>query len=257
MIRSLSELEGDKLIATDGEFGHCSDFLFDDAHWTVRYMVADTGGWLPGRRVLISPAFLEPPLAENHGFPIRLSKHQIEESPPLDSDAPISRRYERAYNDFFMTPYYWMGNGLWGNYADPALMAQLTETPEPPLQPVELPPDNSEAIHLRSVREVSGYRILARDGEKTGRVADFIVDDHNWALRFLILDTSLLPFSKKILIAVDWIQDITWVERELRLDVTAQQIENAPVFDPNTPVNESRETILYDYYGRPRGKAKD
>ena len=42
--------------ATDGNFGSLADIYFDDVHWQVRYFVVDTGIWLPGRLVLISPA---------------------------------------------------------------------------------------------------------------------------------------------------------------------------------------------------------
>jgi hypothetical protein len=66
MLRSIKQLYGDKLGASDGEIGHVKDFYFDDQSWTVRYLVADTGSWLPGRQVLISPhAFPEGFRGEN------------------------------------------------------------------------------------------------------------------------------------------------------------------------------------------------
>ena len=55
MLRSIKQLHGAKLGASDGEIGHVKDFYFDDQNWAVRYVVADTGSWLPGRQVLISP----------------------------------------------------------------------------------------------------------------------------------------------------------------------------------------------------------
>ena len=58
MLRSIDSLKGYTLAASDGEIGKCADFLFDDRDWTVRYMVSDTGGWLSGRKVLISPLAL-------------------------------------------------------------------------------------------------------------------------------------------------------------------------------------------------------
>lgn len=247
MLRSLTALEGYSLIATDAEIGHCRDFLIDDEHWTVRYMVARTGPWLLGREVLVSPPLMEPPLWEAHAIPLKIDRKQLEECPPLDSDAPVSRRYEKVYHDFFAVPYYWMGNGLWGNYGYPGLMV-----PQP--EPRELPEEDEEQTHLRSVRELTGYTILTGDEADVGHLADFIVDDESWAVRFLVLDSSHLPFSKKQLLATDWITAVSWVDRELRLDVTADQLEGAPPFDPDAPVNEEQETILYDYYGRPRGK---
>ena len=61
MLRSLKELQGYTISATDGDIGSVHDFYFDDQHWTVRYLVVDTGGWLSGRRVLVSPLALGRP----------------------------------------------------------------------------------------------------------------------------------------------------------------------------------------------------
>jgi hypothetical protein len=46
MLRSIKRLFGDKLGGHDREIGHVKDFYFDDKHWAVRYVVADTGSWI-------------------------------------------------------------------------------------------------------------------------------------------------------------------------------------------------------------------
>lgn len=120
MLRSLTEPEGYRLDAIDGEIGRCKDFLFDDQRWTLRYMVADTGGWLSGRQVLISPAQLDSPDWQLQRLPVKLTREQIEQSPPLETDAPVSRRYEQAYNRFHALPDYWLGSGLWGDFPLPS-----------------------------------------------------------------------------------------------------------------------------------------
>ena len=251
MIRSLNELEGYTLRALDGDIGRCSDFLFDDSQWTVRYMVADTGRWLPGRKILISPAFLETADWDNRRFPVRLTRSQIENGPPLDSDAPVSRRYERAYHEFFATTFYGMGSGLWGNYPWPGMSA----LPEAQVAPPEVPESHLEATQVRSVHELTGYRVVAEDGEGAGHVEEFLVDDTTWALRYLVIDRSRLPFSRKVLLAMEWIDEVDWVDRTLRVAVTGTKLAEAPEYDPREPVNEAKETVLYDYYGRPRGRA--
>ena len=55
MLSRAKTLHGYKLNGLDGEIGKVKEFYFDDRHWTVRYLVADTGNWLTGRQVLISP----------------------------------------------------------------------------------------------------------------------------------------------------------------------------------------------------------
>ena len=269
MLRSLSEPEGYRLSARDGEIGHCNDFICDDAHWTVRYMVADTGGWLSHRKVLIAPTLLDGPDWDHRRFPVRLTRQEIEDSPPLDSDAPISRRYEHTYHDFFMTPYYWVGTSAWGNYPYPDMMAppeigahgeELRPSADRPGQPggtgAELPAEHADALHLRSLREVTGYSVLAADGH-AGKLEDIIVDDRSWALRFLVVDTSWLPFSKKVLIPIDWVEDISWTDRRITIGVAKRRIEEAPGYDPREPLNEERETALYDHFGPPKGPASN
>jgi len=55
MLQSIKQLYGNKLAALDGDIGHVKDFYFDDENWVVRYLVADTGSWLTGRLVLLTP----------------------------------------------------------------------------------------------------------------------------------------------------------------------------------------------------------
>jgi len=61
MLRSTKELEHYAIGATDGDIGHVNDFYFDDDAWVVRYLVVDTGTWLAGRTVLISPISIRQP----------------------------------------------------------------------------------------------------------------------------------------------------------------------------------------------------
>jgi len=132
MLRSLAEPEGYRLEARDGDIGRCHDFLFDDELWTLRYMVADTGGWLSGRKVLIFPTQLKAPDWERKRMPVDLTKQQIEQSPPLDADEPVSRRYEQLYNEFHSLPSYWLGSGLWGDFPVPG---SLTTPQEAQIEP--------------------------------------------------------------------------------------------------------------------------
>jgi hypothetical protein len=261
MLRSLREPEGYKLEASDGPIGRCSDFLFDDRDWTVRYMVADTGGWLTGRRVLISPAQLGEPDWDHRRLPVVLTKQAIEGSPPLDSDAPVSRRYELTFNAYHGLPAYWLGSGLWGSYPLPTDMTQpLSGTgvaPEPPAAEQAAAEPAGPPTHLRSLDEVHGYAVFAADDTdgRVGRFTDLIIDDHTWAVRQLVVDTSRLPLSKKVMLPVELVTHIDWAERRVYVAADARRIEEAPEFDPRQPVNEKQEAVLYDYYGRPRGRA--
>lgn len=66
MLENAKRIKGYKLAALDGEIGRVKDLYYDDQHWTIRYLVADTGTWLPGRQVLISPWSLKRRKTEPH-----------------------------------------------------------------------------------------------------------------------------------------------------------------------------------------------
>ena len=118
MLYTAKTLKGYKLDSLDGEIGRVKEFYFDDRHWTIRYLVADTGNWLPGRQVLISPYAL---VAVNtdiykEQIEIDLTKKQIEDSPSLNSDKPVSRQFEENYYGYYGWPLYWSGPYSWGAY---------------------------------------------------------------------------------------------------------------------------------------------
>ena len=93
----------------DGEIGKVKEFYFDDRHWTIRYLVAETGTWLADRQVLISPYALSAVNKEAKNIAVDLTKKQIEASPSLDSDKPVSRQFEQAYYGHYLYPMYWDG----------------------------------------------------------------------------------------------------------------------------------------------------
>jgi hypothetical protein len=78
MSRSIGQLYGDKLGASDGEAGHVKDFYFDDKNWVVRYVVADTGSWLAGRQVLLSPLAFGPGRCRRLTWPSSFSFYETQ-----------------------------------------------------------------------------------------------------------------------------------------------------------------------------------
>jgi hypothetical protein len=249
MLRSVNEIFGYVLSAQDGDIGRCKDFLFDDRAWTVRYMVADTGRWLPGRKVLVSPISLGEPEWRTRRFPVQLTKKQIEEAPPLEEDAPVSRQYEIRWTRYYGWPYYWTGASPWGSVEYPnALLMQkdLAEAAQQEEQGVD-----EADHHLRSVKEVTGYHIQATDTE-IGHVEDFVLDEESWTLRYMVVDTRNWLPGRKVLVAPVWIASVDWAESKVFVDLSADQIKNSPEYDPSVPVNREYEVRLYDFYGRPR-----
>ena len=107
MLESLKALDGFTIHAMDGEIGSTEDVLWDDAAWMVRYLVVDTGKWLPGRRVLISPASVEFVGWDEHEISVNLTSDQVRNSPEAASDEPVSRQHEEALSAYYGWPSYW------------------------------------------------------------------------------------------------------------------------------------------------------
>jgi hypothetical protein len=237
MLRSLDELIGYTIAASDGDIGKVSDFLFDDELWFVRYLVANTGNWLKGRQVLIAPAaFYDKPRWESEKFPLILTRKMVEESPDIVEDEPVSRQKESEIVAYYHWPAYWY----------PVIEQEKIKENERRVQAEE----NGDS-HLRSVREVERYHIEARDGSM-GHVHDFIIDDERWEIMYIVVDTRAWLPGRKVLVSRPWIDEVDWFGSKVTVDLTREAIQKSPEFDPSAPVNREYEEVLYDFYGRPK-----
>jgi hypothetical protein len=250
MLRSVLGLRGATLCASDGEIGSVVEFLFDDERWTVRYLVADTGNWLLDRRVLITPVALGHSDWKRRLLHVNLTCEQVERSPGLDTDRPVSRQWETGYFDYYGWPYYWGGAGLWGwSWYPGALLARQADA-RAQANGAQLRREEEVDGHLRSTQEVTGYRICVTDGE-LGHVEDFIVDDETWAIHYISIDTRNWLPGKKVLLPTPWIHGVSWLERRVTIDLSREQVRGAPEWDPVVPISREYEAQLHGYYGRP------
>lgn len=245
MLRSIKALTGCTIAARDGDIGTVETFYFDDQQWTVRHLVVDTGGWLGGRHVLISPIAIGDTDWLNLRLAVNLTKDQIEHSPKVTTDKPVSRQYELDYYNYYGWSGYWMGPSLWGGSMSPLALANGPRTAATVVAERE-PADQ----HLRSTDEVMGYHIQATD-DAIGHVTDFIVDDETWQLRYMVVDTSNWWFGKDVLVAPGWIDRVSWSDRKVYVTLTKDTVKDSPAWDPTVPVDRAYEERLYDYYGRP------
>lgn len=241
----VSELKNLTILSNDGDIGRCRDFLFDDEHWTVRYLELNTSRWLLGRRVLISPAVVGMPDLENKRLPVDLTSSAIEAAPGLTEDQPVSRQYEAAYAQHFGQLYYWSGGGLWGAGPYPGDILASREAIAP-LQEAERELQR-EDNHLRSAQEVIGYKVHAADGE-IGEVADFVIDTRTWSIVFAALDTRRWLPGRKVLLPVSWTSGISWAGREFSVDVTRESIKTAPEMEE--PLTGDTLVKYYAHFGK-------
>jgi len=126
MLTNATQLKGLVIRATDGELGTVDQFFFDDETWAIRYLTVETGGWLGGRRVLISPISVVHTDWQAKRLDVALTKRQVEKSPDIDTHQPVSRQHEAAYLGYYGYPSYWGGPYLWGPAFYRAGLASLT-----------------------------------------------------------------------------------------------------------------------------------
>jgi hypothetical protein len=239
MLRSVNSLEGFAVGATDGSFGKVRNFYFDDQAWVVRYLVVDTGSWLGGRDVLISPYSLRQPDWAGRVLPVSATKQQIKDSPGVDTDKPVSRQYEKSYLGYYGYPYYWGGTGLWGSGFYPG--AYLGERDARDYDGYQgylgAPSEDDGDPHLRSCNEVKGYHVKASDGE-IGHVQGFLVDDSTWWL------------GHEVLVSPEWIQQVSWADSFVAVSLDRRAIKAAPVYEEGEVVDRDDELGIYSHYGR-------
>ncbi len=245
MLRSLKELEGYSVQATDGEIGTVKDLLVDDEHWGIRYLVVKTGGFFNGHAVLISPISFRKIDETKREFHLSLTMEKVRDSPSIDLDKPVSRQHEKYYHDYYDYRYYWGYPGVWAMEAVPGALATGHAKGA---QPKASEP-RADDVHLRSAKELRGYRIEGSDGE-IGHIADFIADDAAWAVRYLVINTSDWWLGKKVLVAPHWASRISWAEHKVQLGITRQTIQASPEWDAIAGMSRGYETRLHAHYGR-------
>ena len=244
MLRSLKDLEGYTASATDGDVGRAVDFLLDDERWAVRYLVVEPGTFLDGVQVLVSPISFREIEWPTHRFHLALTMDKVRNSPSIDADKPVSRQHEGSFSRYYGFPYYWRSSGLWGVSSYPSALAE-NESKEASAAP----PEESGDVHLRSARDVRGYQIQGTD-DAVGHVADFLVDDETWQVRYLVIDTSAWWFGRKVLIAPEWATRISLEEGKVYVDLVREAIRTSSEWDPAVAVDREYEARLHAHYGR-------
>ena len=241
MLRLVSSLKGYRIEATDGAIGTVADLLFDDTTWKLRWLVVDTGGWLGGARVLIHPSMIGISDDEAETLSVRLSQVQVKNSPGRLADRPVSQQMEDDLYDYYGWDPLWAGS-YFGPDSGKARRAQASaggRTINPEGDP-----------HLRSVLAVTGYHVQARDGE-IGHVQDFLIDDQNWLLNYLVVDTSNWWVGKHVLVSPYAVTEISYATSKVMLNISRDRVKTSPEWVVADPTGEPYQRQLHDHYQWP------
>lgn len=245
MLIAYQQIRGASLRGTDGIVGHVDDLFFDAETWEVRYVVTDTGEWLPGRKVLLPPSVITEKDWGAGVAAVGLTRERVKQSPDIETQKPVSREMELELFEHYNVPMYWgpAGSAIAGGAGVvPAAMEVSTGETRRVI---------SDSANLRSANAVGRYYINATDGD-IGHIEDFIIDDQEWVVRYLAIDTKNWIPARKVLVSPQWVESISWADATVDVNLSREVIKGAPEYDPISPVNRAYEEHLYDYYGRER-----
>jgi len=243
MLFAASGLIGRPIAASDGRIGTVKDFLLDSRR-RVRWMVVDTGQWLPGRKVLIHPSAVAPirlpprpalPMLNFAGelaVSVNLTTRQVEASPEARQDEAVTVKLEQRLFDH----YGW----------DPAWSA--------PEFGGEAGVATDGDRRLSSAAAIKGFAVHGVDG-KVGSVDNVLIDDIRWIVRYLIVATRGWLRGKLVQIPLRPATDIDWQARSVTLDIPRERVVSAPVWDPLVMVDEISEERLRGHFGSPQDGA--
>jgi hypothetical protein len=251
MLWDTSTIKGYEVEASDGQIGTVSDLLFEDVTWVVRWLVVDVGHWLTGRKVLIPLSALEQPDRDRRQLPVKLTMQQVKDGPDVDTDQPVSRQIEATIDKYYSwVPYPIGGAGPLANTMAQPFVEPLPFSETRPSGPAsdDLEPAAPGDPHLRSVAAVTGYHIHATDGE-IGHVENFLVEDHDWSIRYLTVDTKNWWPGEKVLISPRSVLKIDWTDGSIKVDIDRQKIEGGPRYDPGVTVDGAYDAKFLTYYG--------
>lgn len=240
MLRNASAIKGYVITASDGRIGTVSDFLFDDASWLIRWLVVDTGNWLTGRKVLLAPSVLGHLDPNGSEFSVSLTMQQVKNSPDIDTERPVSRQIESDIYDYYgWSPYWGTGAGYLGfGFGGGATAPLPSPRSRRRAEDIAAARRSDDDPHLRSVEAVTGYHIHASDGE-IGHVADFLVEDSDWSIHEIVVDTKNWWPGKNVLISPRLIREIDWMDNAVKLNVDRERVKNSPASDTSTTVDQA------------------
>ena len=232
---SYKKLKGTPVNATDGRCGTIHDVLFNDATMKLIYLVIDTGNWLPGRKTLISNQAVEGvnDLSSNFEINLKLSNQQIEKSPPIDRDAPVSRQAEEELTNYF-------GWSPWSELTVP--ISIQPSTPAPSVQEVDEkynpPSPRQNDPNLRSINELIDYSLQDPNEEPIGLVHDLLVDTESWMIAYMAVNTRpWLPGGYRG-IPTSQIAYIEFPTQNIMLSMTSDEVGQCPNWkDLDFPLN--------------------
>ena len=231
------------VVATDGEIGEIEEVFFDDRSWIVRYLVVRMSSEDQYDRFVLIPSKLVKRFDETgqRAF-VALTRAQVQNSPDVDTHQPVSRQHEKALAEYYRYPQYWTDPFPLGELFGLGEWAERGVERRKGLRLVE--------ERLRSSTEVIGYDTRALDG-LVGHIDDLLIDEENWTIRYLMINTRNWLPGDHVLVATAWVDQFSWEEGRVFVKLTKEAIKHCPLFD-ETSITPQSEADLYRHHGHTR-----
>ncbi|MBN1647937.1 MAG: PRC-barrel domain-containing protein [Spirochaetales bacterium] len=221
MFTGLKKMFKYKILAVNGEIGKVEDFYFDERFNTIRYLVVNTGGFLFKNLVLISPVFINKVFDDEKLVKVNLTKDEIENSPDVDTEKPVSRLYEKEFFKYYKTSPYWTGFLTWGAAPVPVGL----KVPEETGYTKERDTEDDKQHFLRSVNEIFGYKCETRDG-RIGYIKDFRIEPESWRIETFLMTAKHLAEGDEIEFDMRWIDRFSYNDKRAYLDLAIKELDN-------------------------------
>jgi hypothetical protein len=247
MLWSVKRMHGFTISASDGACGVLDECLFDDREWTVRYTVANIGGWLMRELVLLPVAVLRTLDPEARVLRVALTRQQVVECSDITLDPPVSHQFAARRLALDGHPAYWGTSIPWGLGlcpGDPVALALLHESTQ---QALKLTRRGDP--HLCSTRALRGYDVQMCDGA-AGHVADVIVDDTNWTIRYVAIAYRSWWPRRTVVVPRCWVNAIDWSQSTITVSAPRAVIQAGPAYRPSALADPAYETWLHVAYAQ-------
>ncbi len=212
-LQRFSNLTQMTLRTSEGELGTVCDLLAEDDRWNIRYLVITLNSPRRPRRVLISTAALSDVDSANSTITTELNSTQVLESPPVNFNKPISRRYEQALVDYYGWPIYWLGRLIRRSPREMYLDSQDV---------VATSVDEENRTNLRSINEICGYQLRSTD-RAHGYLEDLVINIQSWtAVRAIVNPVANCPIMQPYsILPCRVFKGVDWAHQRIQVDTSS------------------------------------
>jgi len=219
MLHSAKVLQKYEVHATDGKLGLAVDAYVDNESRQVRCLVVETGRWLPGKKLLISQRCLGIPDRDTLRWPIEITREEAEQRQAVVDELPASWKLEELLKARY--------GGLDTRGGAPASAKHGSVSGQALARAIS---DEEAGMNVLSLSEIMGYQIEALDGP-LGIAEDFLIDDEDWSVRYMVVDTKSWKPGREVLVPPEWVETVSWAERRVHVKISRQKVKTSQRVD--------------------------